>query len=196
MQSPGKQELRKRYREKRINLSTEDFLLLNQRLLEQVHRLDMAGFSTVHLFLPIEGNREPDTYAVAEWLRHTYPHIRLVLSRTDRITHGMHHFIWAEDTLLKENHWGIPEPENGTAVSAQEIDAVFVPLLAFDIRGNRVGYGKGFYDRFLAECGPATTKIGLSLFEAEPAIGDTDVYDIPLDCCVTPQQIWDFNTIP
>lgn len=196
MQSTSKHELRTSYRDRRISLSAEEFHLLNRQLIARVRQLEMAKFSTVHLFLPIEGNREPDTYAIAEWIRHTYPQAHLVLSRTDRTTHGMRHFIWDDNTILKQNHWGIPEPENGIAVSAQEIDAVFVPLLAFDIRGNRVGYGKGFYDRFLAECGPATTKIGLSLFEAEPVITGVDAFDIPLDYCVTPRQIWDFSTIP
>lgn len=163
--------------------------------MEQVHQLDMKRFLTTHLFLPIEGNREPDTYAIADWLRHTYPNMRLALSQTDRVAQRMLHFIWDDTTVLKLNHWGIPEPEKGITVSAKEVDAVFVPLLAFDINGNRVGYGKGFYDRFLADCGTGTTKIGLSLFEAEPAIAGLDAFDIPLDYCVTPKRIWDFNTI-
>lgn len=162
----------------------------------QVRKWDASGFSTTHIFLPIEGNREPDTYAVAEWLRHTYPHMRLILSRTDRVNHRMHHVIWDDATVLKQNHWGIPEPQNGQTVSSGEIDAVLIPLLAFDIHGNRVGYGKGFYDRFLAECRPETIKTGLSLFDAEPAITGVDAFDIPLDYCITPQQIWRFNTAP
>lgn len=196
MQSPSKHELRKRYRERRINLSADEYQVLNSRLMEQIHRLNMTRFSTVHLFLPIEGNREPDTYAIAEWLRRAHPDIRLILSRTDPVASEMLHFIWDDTTVLKHNHWGIPEPENGIAVSSLEIDAAFVPLLAFDVRGNRVGYGKGFYDRFLAECRPETVKMGLSLFEAEPVISDINAFDIPLDCCITPQQIWEFNTAP
>jgi len=196
MQSTHKQELRKIYREKRLSLSAEQFQALNDALMVQVHKIDVSAFSTMHLFLPIEGNREPDTYAIADWLRHTYPHIQLVLSRTDQINHRMQHVIWDDATILKENHWKIPEPQNGITISASALDAVIVPLLAFDIFGNRVGYGKGFYDRFLAECRPETTKIGLSLFEAESVISDTDAFDIPLDCCITPQRIWTFNTTP
>lgn len=164
--------------------------------MEQVRQVDMGRFKTTHLFLPIEGNREPDTYVIAEWLRQAYPLMRLVLSKVDRVAHRMLHFIWDDTTVLEVNHWGIPEPEKGTTVSAQEVDAVFVPLLAFDTRGNRVGYGKGFYDRFLAECGPGTAKIGLSLFEAVENISDISAYDIPLDMCITPSRIWSFNTVP
>src|SRR5690606_40084870 len=105
MQSINKQELRKIYREKRLNLSTEQFQVLNGELIRRVRKWDATGVSTLHLFLPIEGNREPDTYAIAEWLRHTYPHMRLVLSRTDRINHRMHHVIWDDSTILKQNNW-------------------------------------------------------------------------------------------
>lgn len=196
MKPSNKHLLRKRYREKRIELSAEEFRVLNRQLQEQVDRLDMAGLLTVHLFLPIAGNREPDTYAIAERLRHRYPDMRLVLPKTEQGSQEMRHIRWDKDTVLITNHWGIPEPEAGEAIPPIAIDAVFVPLLAFDTRGNRVGYGKGFYDRFLAECGPCTAKIGLSLFEAEETISDISAYDIPLDMCITPSQTWSFNTVP
>jgi len=196
MQPTTKQELRKIYRERRINLHEEQLQQLNDGLLAQVRTLDVGRFSTVHLFLPIAGNREPDTYAIAAWLKQAYPHIRLVLSKTDSGTHSMAHFIWDERTTLTPNKWGIPEPETGASVLPKELDAVFVPLLAFDTRGNRVGYGKGFYDRFLSECRAETAKIGLSLFEAVPIISDADEYDVALDACVTPYRTWWFNTIP
>jgi 5-formyltetrahydrofolate cyclo-ligase len=66
---------------------------------------------------------------------------------------------------------------------------VFVPLLAFDKKGHRVGYGKGFYDRFLSDCKPETIKIGLSFFEAEESISAILPSDIRLDFCVTPTEI-------
>ena len=196
MQARSKQELRKIYREKRLRLSTDQYQRLNKQLLEQVHQLDTASFSTVHLFLPIEGNREPDTYAIAAWLRHNNPGIRLALPRTSPLNHHMDHVLWDDTIPLEQNHWGIPEPQGGDLVSSNEIDVVFIPLLAFDVRGNRVGYGKGFYDRFLADCQPDTTKIGLSLFDAEPAISGVDPFDIPLDYCITPKRIWNFSTVP
>ncbi|MFZ0597958.1 MAG: 5-formyltetrahydrofolate cyclo-ligase, partial [Flavobacterium sp.] len=72
------------------------------------------------------------------------------------------------------------------------IEVVFVPLLAFDNVGNRVGYGKGFYDKFLAQCKPRTIKIGLSFFEAENQIDDVFESDVKLDYCVTPEKIFRF----
>jgi 5-formyltetrahydrofolate cyclo-ligase len=69
---------------------------------------------------------------------------------------------------------------------------VFVPLLAFDTLGNRVGYGKGFYDQFLSECQPETIKIGLSFFEAENTITDVFEKDVRLDFCITPKKCYRF----
>ncbi len=82
---------------------------------------------------------------------------------------------------------------NGLEVPVAMIEVVFVPLLAFDQQGHRVGYGKGFYDQFLSECNPETIKIGLSFFETEDTIDDVFELDIPLNYCVTPSKIYQFD---
>jgi 5-formyltetrahydrofolate cyclo-ligase len=81
---------------------------------------------------------------------------------------------------------------DGLEVPVSKIDVVFVPLLAFDKNGNRVGYGKGFYDNFLAKCREDVIKIGLSFFEPEEIIDDVFKTDIRLDYCVTPFGINNF----
>ncbi|MDP2160837.1 MAG: 5-formyltetrahydrofolate cyclo-ligase, partial [Flavobacterium sp.] len=91
-----------------------------------------------------------------------------------------------------KNDYGIPEPVDGLEVPVAKIDVVFVPLLAYDKNGHRVGYGKGFYDRFLSECKPTTIKIGLSFFEPEDLIEDVFESDIQLNYCITPQTIYIF----
>jgi 5-formyltetrahydrofolate cyclo-ligase len=55
-----------------------------------------------------------------------------------------------------------------------------------------VGYGKGFYDRFLSDCRPHCIKIGLSFFEPEIDIVDVLESDIKLDYCVTPESVFTF----
>ena len=72
------------------------------------------------------------------------------------------------------------------------IEVVFIPLLCFDLKGNRVGYGSGFYDRFLKECNSNTLKIGLSFFKPENIIEDTNSFDVKLDICITPQKVFSF----
>ena len=73
-----------------------------------------------------------------------------------------------------------------------EIDLVFVPLLAFDKKGFRVGYGKGFYDKWLAGCRPDCIKVGFSYFEPVESIDDRHEFDVPLNLCITPHNVYVF----
>lgn len=93
---------------------------------------------------------------------------------------------------IKENQWNIPEPQFGEITAAEKIDLVIVPLLAFDLKGNRVGYGKGYYDRFLKQCRPDCKKVGLSFFEPVQKIIDVDDYDVKLTQCITPEKSFVF----
>ena len=104
----------------------------------------------------------------------------------------MTHFLLTDNTTIRKDDYNIPEPVDGIEINSTQMEVVFVPLLAFDKAGNRVGYGKGFYDRFLANCKPETIKIGLSFFEAEEEIFEASVDDIKLDYCVTPDQVIQF----
>jgi len=104
----------------------------------------------------------------------------------------MTHFLLTDSTKFAKNKYGISEPVDGLEVPVAKIDVVFVPLLAFDKLGHRVGYGKGFYDTFLMECRPETLKIGLSFFEAEESIDDVWEGDRKLDYCITPKTIYKF----
>ena len=71
----------------------------------------------------------------------------------------------------------------------EELDLIFVPLLAYDKKGHRVGYGKGYYDRFLKECKDDCIKIGFSFFEPEDSIEGVNRHDVKLDYCITPERI-------
>ncbi|MFQ3350745.1 MAG: 5-formyltetrahydrofolate cyclo-ligase, partial [Candidatus Arcticimaribacter sp.] len=102
------------------------------------------------------------------------------------------HFLLTDQTRFKKNVWGIPEPVPGIEIDVPKIDVVFVPLLAFDSKGSRIGYGKGFYDRFLASCKPNCIKIGLSLFEENKIDFVSETTDIGLDYCVTPDQVYSY----
>ncbi len=116
----------------------------------------------------------------------------IVLSKSDFETMLMTHYLLTDNTVIKKNAYNIPEPVDGIEITNNKIEVVFVPLLAFDKKGNRVGYGKGFYDRFLNDCKPDTIKVGLSFFEAEDSIDDVFKNDIKLDYCVTPERVYKF----
>lgn len=90
---------------------------------------------------------------------------------------------------LQKNTWGIEEPKHGVPTPTEKIDMVIVPLLCFDKLGNRVGYGKGYYDRFLSVCKPGVQKIGLSLFNEPAIIDDVNNTDIPMTSCITPNSV-------
>lgn len=107
----------------------------------------------------------------------------------------MVHFLLTDNIFIKKNEYHIPEPIDGIEIPNEKIDVVFIPLLAFDVYGNRVGYGKGFYDRFLALCKPETIKIGLSFFEAENIISNISLNDIQLDYCVSSKKTYVFKRL-
>lgn len=187
-----KQELRKLYLEKRLFLSEQEYLMLNQQLLMQFMQLELSDITAVHVFLPLLRTKEVDTLLIIRYLKETYPHIKRVFPKMHFKQKMLTNFVDDEQLLIKENKFGIPEPVSGNQFYIDKNSMVIVPLLAFDELGNRVGYGGGFYDRFLAECATGTQFIGLSLFEPVDLIEDADELDIKLHQCVTPKKVWKF----
>jgi 5-formyltetrahydrofolate cyclo-ligase len=185
-----KKELRKKYKELRQHLTEENIDEWSLQIANQLIRLDIWQHSFYHLFLPIESQKEINTEYILQVLAGKDKNI--VLSKSDFETREMTHFLLTDNTTIKKNSYDIPEPIDGLEVPVFKIDVVFVPLLAFDENGNRVGYGKGFYDKFLAECKPEILKIGLSFFESEKVISDVLNTDIQLDLCVTPTKVYNF----
>ena len=185
-----KKELRQKYKELRKQLSENDIEEWSLQIANQLIRLDIWQHSFYHLFLPIESQKEVNTEYILQVLAGKDKNI--VLSKSDFSTREMTHFLLTDNTTIKKNAYDIPEPIDGLEVPVSKIDVVFVPLLAFDEKGNRVGYGKGFYDKFLAECKPEILKIGVSFFESEKVISDVLNTDIQLDLCITPTKVYNF----
>jgi 5-formyltetrahydrofolate cyclo-ligase len=97
-----------------------------------------------------------------------------------------------DETVFETHAFGVDEPVDGEDIYPSEIEMVIVPLLAFDKRGYRVGYGRGFYDRFLARCGPSCIKLGFSYFDAVEKIEDAGPHDVVLDYCITHEKVYEF----
>src|SRR5690606_2795546 len=144
-----------------------------------------------HVFLPIVEKKEVDTEILLNVLLGRDKTV--VVSKSDFISGQMKHYILEESTVIRKNAYGIPEPVDGTEGSPDFVDVVLGPLRAVRGSGQRAGYGKGFYDGFLAECRADVVKIGLSLFEAAEVISDAETTDARLDFCVTPEQIYRFS---
>ena len=185
-----KTELRKKYRLLRDQLSEVEIEEQSLAIANQSLQLPIWDKTYFHIFLPIVEKKEVDTECLLHLLAGKDKEV--VLSKSDFETGKMLHYLLTENTKIKKNAYGIPEPVDGLEVPVSKIDVVFIPLLAFDKQGHRVGYGKGFYDVFLKECKSETLKIGLSFFEAEEAIEDAWEGDIRLDFCVTPKTIYRF----
>lgn len=183
----NKKALRALYRQKRATIPPEQQAQLSQQIAEQTLRLPIWDKQVFHSFLSISSFGEVDTEPLIRLLQERGK--TLVVSRTVMETVRMEHFRYDPSQIQANNKWHIPEPQGGIPIKSEEIEVVFVPLLAYDIKGNRVGYGKGFYDNFLAECKSEALKVGLSFFPAEPHIEDVREDDIPLDYVVTPDGI-------
>jgi 5-formyltetrahydrofolate cyclo-ligase len=185
-----KKELRKTYKAHRKDLSENQIEDLSLSISNQLLKLPIWANSFYHIFLAIEEQKEVNTDYILNILSGKDKNI--LISKSDFKTGNMTHFLLTDSTLIKKNDYNIPEPIAGIEISNDKIEVVFVPLLAFDSLGNRVGYGKGFYDRFLTNCKPETVKIGLSFFGPEVEISDVFESDIRLDYCVTPNKSYAF----
>lgn len=193
-----KAEIRKIYKEKRRALTEETCANFNKKIHDLVFsRLAIHRYSPIHLFLPILRNNEPDTRLIINTLRKDFAP-DLYISKS--LENGeMLHVKYDPTTVLESNAWGIEEPKNlNYSYNSEtffekyrnEDILVFVPLLAFDKKGNRVGYGKGYYDKFLQYATKDTTIVGLSLFEPVDLIDDADVFDVKMNFCVTHERMW------
>ena len=179
------------YKAKRMALDEEEIEFNSVEIANQLLRMPIWDYVYYHLFMTIETQKEIQTEYILQILFGKDKEV--VLSKSDFELGTLSHFLLTENTQLRRNAYDIPEPVDGIEVPESKLDVVFIPLLAFDTKGNRVGYGKGFYDRFLAKCRPETLKIGVSLFEAVPEITDASAEDIRLDYCVTPERVYSFG---
>ena len=188
-----KKEIRILYKQKRLALTEREKLRLDDLLLIQLQRLAFDNhISTVMSFSPLEKHGEMNMPLYNRYFEHILPHVTICLPVID--VSGKEILVIAvnDETEFAENRFGILEPVKGEEVLPEDIDVVLVPLLAFDSNGYRVGYGKGFYDRFLNRCRKDVIAIGFSYFEPVDKIEDTHQFDVPLNYCITPESVYEF----
>jgi 5-formyltetrahydrofolate cyclo-ligase len=186
-----KTELRQKYKSLRNELSLQVINEKSLAIANQLLTLDIWDKSFYHVFLTIAEHKEINTDYILNILAGKDKHT--VISKSNFDTINLENYLLTDSTIIKPNHWKIPEPIDGIEIENSKIDVVFIPLLCFDKKGHRVGYGKGFYDNFLNDCNPKTIKIGLSLFEVEEDIVDIYEGDVPLNFCITPERVYPFQ---
>ena len=187
-----KKELRKIYHDKRRHLSAQELIRLDKLLLIHFQQQPLGDIQSVLSFWPIEERWEVNTHMMIDYLSFIIPGLQLAFPVIDTTEQTFKALLVDDDTEYRKNAYGIAEPVSGEEIDAEDIDLVFVPLLAFDKQGFRVGYGKGFYDRFLKTCREDVLKVGFSYFEAEEVIDDINEFDVPLNICITPNTIYEF----
>lgn len=189
-----KGELRKLYLEKRSTLSAADVSDASRRIADRFFEsVDLSGVRTLHCFISIPKFNEVDTSVIFERVWRDYPDTDTVAPRTDLASGAIDSVVFSLETVWNENSWGIREPADGDVVDPADIDLVVVPLLCFDGRLHRVGYGKGMYDKFLARCRPDCAKVGLSIFPPADTIDDISESDVALDLVITPDAAFRSN---
>lgn len=186
----NKKDLRLKYKNLRQALLPEEAEDKSLAIANRLLQLNIWSKTYFHLFLTMENQKEVHTDFILNILAGKDKEV--IVSRSDFERMAMVHYLLTDNTKLMVSQYGIPEPVDGIEVPSNKIDVVFVPLLVFDQKGHRVGYGKGFYDRFLNECKPDVIKIGLSFFEAEEELIEANDTDVPLDYCVTPLRVYKF----
>ena len=190
-----KAELREIYREKRKLISAPEKIKLTDLLLINFQKINLPFISCVHTYLAMYDKNEFDTQQIIAYLKFRNPGLLVCVPRINKATSQMENFIYKEDMEVEINKFGIKEPSDGEKIDAFNIDLVLTPLLSFDTAGNRVGFGKGFYDKLFSQCRSDVIKIGLSFFEATEIVEDTNQFDVPLNYCVTPKKVYNFSTI-
>jgi 5-formyltetrahydrofolate cyclo-ligase len=192
-----KAALRRAALPRRQALTPAEVAARSEQLSAQLFRhFPVAEWRWLHVFLPLARQNEPDTWPLIHriWAGELPVCLAAPVVQPDGIS--LKHYALTPATPLLASRWGILEPvaAAATEVAPAQLDAVLVPLLACDRQGQRVGYGGGFYDRFLARCGPGTLFIGLNILDDEPvaAIADVLPTDVPLHACLTPGGVWKF----
>lgn len=186
-----KKEIRQLYKQKRLELTDLEIHEKSTLICEQFFSNFSVAGKTISLFLPIQRHNEINTYLILDKLIEL--NIRIGLPKTIIENNTIVHILYLSKEQLSINSYGIPEPMQGDLLNDKQFDIVLIPLLAFDNSGHRVGYGKGYYDRFLKNCSPQCLFIGLSTFNETVMIDDLNSHDIPLDFVITPSKIYHFG---
>jgi 5-formyltetrahydrofolate cyclo-ligase len=186
-----KAELRKIYKQKRALLSTLEYEKSNDLILIQFQQLELPFLHEVLSFFPLEDMQEPDTFLITRYLRFQNPQLDVAYPRIEA-DGSMKAIVAQEDSEFINNKYDIPELQEGKIMQPQAIDLVLVPMLTCNYKGHRVGYGKGYYDKYLMHCRADCLKVGLSFFDPEATISDINNFDIPLTHCITTDSIYEF----
>lgn len=132
-------------KQKRLDLRREDIAYGSQAIADKLNELVPLGAArTIMGFCPIKNEVDLSYYLNRQWTKGK----TILLPRINQVGE-LEAVKYGGDNSLTPGSYGILEPR-GEAVQPNDVDAVLVPGLVFDGKGYRLGYGKGYYDRFLS----------------------------------------------
>jgi 5-formyltetrahydrofolate cyclo-ligase len=187
-----KKEARKIYDKKRRELSYSDKLRWDDLILINFQTIETPQLHAVFSFYPMEERNEVNAFIITDYLHFRNPNLQICYPKMEIEAPNMEAIACHADTIFEANAINILEPLETDVVEPQDLDMILVPMLTCDIKGNRVGFGKGYYDRYLSRCRPDCLKVGLSYFAPVERIDDANEFDVPLDFCITPEKVYVF----
>ncbi|MFV0304202.1 MAG: 5-formyltetrahydrofolate cyclo-ligase [Moheibacter sp.] len=185
-----KSELRKIYVQEREKFSSTEIANLSSKILTNLKILPIWEFSVFHCFVSIKEKNEINTTEIINYLFEQNKTV-VVPKILDK------NMISCEINSKSQWAYGsfnVSEPIDYKEINSKKIDVILLPMLICDKKGNRIGYGGGFYDRFLKKCNPNILKIGINFFEPIDLISDVFTSDVPLDYCVTSDKVVSFSS--
>lgn len=187
-----KNTVRKEFLQRRMDILEADRHQQTASIAANLKKIILPPVNYLLSYNAIASRREFEIAVCDEILREMNPGMRVAWPKIDVDMLGMEAVLVEKDGLFVKNRYNILEPIGAQIIDPQLFDVIFVPLLAFDLRGYRVGYGKGYYDRYLTQCRENAIKIGCSFFEAVDSIEDINEFDVPLNFCITPHRLYEF----
>ncbi len=182
-----KAALRAQFRRRRLEMPEALWTRHSAAIAARLDALpEVRQAATIHAFWPLVQHREPDLRALlARWHAEGKT---IVLPRVDsfyppRLTHH----VWHPDAVFARNQWGLDEPEAAWPRPATAPQVIVVPALAADRHGYRLGYGKGFYDAFLATTAAFTVVPLCAAFVVDDL--PCSAHDVPVAALVTETEV-------
>jgi len=154
-----------------------------------LHDVSLEAIRSINCFLPLQKHREPDTRLILEALHGQSKSLTLSIPYVDSASQTIQAVCWYPGMEMVSGPYGTASPKSIKPVPSDTLDLILVPLLAFDSQGYRVGYGGGYYDRFLQTCNPCAQKIGISFWDESVTLDDVWQGDVPLTSCLTPKGL-------
>ncbi len=184
-----KATLRKLMVSRRRSLATELRTSMNSAIARHVIGLpEVVNARHLHIYLSIPAFVEVDTAPIINGLAVMDKKFLVPVIQKDVLVSAL----FRKGDAVVPGEFGQPEPAEYVIADESHIDVVLLPLLAFDERGYRLGYGKGLYDRFLrrlSEDGVNPYRIGLSFLQQMVEKVPIDHWDEPLDAVVHQEGI-------